>query len=344
MPHIPHLFQRLRETIRTSDRVLLISHQKPDGDTLGAATALITWMDQEGKQITPFCADPMPEMYRFLDHLHRFTTDVTVFDRAYDLVLVLDSGKLDYAGVEQHIPRIPQGYILANVDHHPTNSRYGDLVIVDPTSSSTSELIHRFFKEVHVPIDDKISTSLLTGISYDTSNFTNGATSVASMHIASDLVAHGARIHDVMRNMWYAHTPETLKLWGRILSRLKRYDAWDLAVTHVTLQDLEAFGADIPSGFINFLSATISDADSVLVLRERPNNRIRGSMRSMVRSVVDIATTFGGGGHAKAPGFEIDGVMTYREDGSVIIPEPLAEAIERVLGKKPEAAVVAPVS
>jgi phosphoesterase RecJ-like protein len=338
MSPIPHLFQRLRETIRTSDRVLLISHQKPDGDTLGAATALMTWMDNEGKQITAFCIDMMPEMYRYLDHLHRFTTDLSVFDHAYDLVLVLDSGKLDYAGVEQHIPRIPAGYVLANVDHHPTNSRYGDLVIVDSTASSTSELIHRFFSVAGVTIDSKISTSLLTGISYDTSNFTNGATTATSMEIASDLVAHGARIHDGMQNMWHAHTPDTLRLWGRILSRLKRYDAWDLAVTHVTLQDLEAFGTDIPSGFINFLCASISDADSVLVLRERPNSRIRGSMRSMQRPVVDIALAFGGGGHAKAPGFEMDGAMSYQEDGTVVIPERLGEVIEEVLGKKQEVA------
>ncbi len=331
-----HLFHRLHATIRNADRVLIVVHRKPDGDAAGSATAMIAWLKKTGKNVTAFCVDPMPSSYRFLDEIQCFTTDESVFDEKHDLILVLDSGKLDHAGIENLINRLPAGFILACIDHHPTNPGYAEISIVDSTASSTSELVHRFFIEIGATIDGRIATSILTGISDDTTSFSNALTSVRAMEISSTLVASGARIHDILRHLWHSHTPESLRLWGKLLSRLKRYEAWDLAVTHVTIEDLEPFGADMPSGFINFLVASINDADAVLVLREHPGGRIRGSLRSMTRDVSKISVAFGGGGHAKATGFEMEGSLSCREDGTVVLPERLAGVIENVLGNHRE--------
>jgi bifunctional oligoribonuclease and PAP phosphatase NrnA len=332
-----HLFHRLHATIRNADRVLVTVHEKPDGDAAGSATAMITWLESMGKTVTAFCVDPMPGNCRFLDGVHRFTTDAAVFDAPHDLILVLDCGALSRARIEDLVTRIPTRYALACIDHHATNPGYGDIAIVDPNASSTSELVHRFLRTVGAPIDGRIATSVLAGIASDTTNFTNALTDSGVMEISSELVARGARIHDIMRHLWHSHTPDTLRLWGKLLARLKRYDAWNLAVTHVTCEDLEPFGSDLPSGFIDFLMASINDTDIVLVLRERPIGIIRGSFRSTARDISPITTAFGGGGHAKAAGFEIEGPMTIGADGTIVLPERLAGVIENVLGNSREA-------
>jgi bifunctional oligoribonuclease and PAP phosphatase NrnA len=326
-----HLFHRLHETVRSAERVLIVIHQKPDGDAAGSASAMMAWLDRLGKDVTAFCVDPIPPSYRFLGSMHRFTADPGVFDRPYDLVLFLDIGKIDHAGAEELVARLPAGFTFACIDHHATNAGYAELSIVDTAASSTSEIVHRFLNEIGAEIDGGMATAILTGISYDTSNFTNALTSARAMDVSSDLVAKGARVHDVIRHLWYSHTPETLKLWGKLLARLTRYDAWDLAVTHVTSTDLEPFGSDMPSGFINFLAASIGDTDAVLVLRER-NGIIRGSFRSMARDISPITTAFGGGGHPKAGGFELAGPMAIDEKGAVVLPEALAVKIDEVLG------------
>jgi len=332
MSRFPHLFHRLHESVRTADRVLVMAHEKPDGDAAGSTTAVIGWLLGIGKAVTAFSADPMPAPYRFLDHVHRFTSDPSVFDAPYDLVIVLDSGALSRTGAEEHLARIPTPYALACLDHHRTNEGYGDLAIIDPDASSTSELVYRFLAEIGAEIDGRIATSLLAGISTDTGSFVNAATSVRAMEIAADLVARGARIREMTRSIWYAQTPTTLRLWGVALARLKRHEAWDLAVTHVTLADLDAFATDVPEGFTDFLGASVGDADAILVLRERPGGRLRGSMRSMARDVSVVAAALGGGGHEKAAGFEIEAPMAVGEDGAFVLPERPMKVLDEKLG------------
>jgi len=326
-----HLFHRLHETIRNADRILIVTHKKPDGDAAGSSTAIIAWLMSLGKRVTAYCADPMPASYRFLDEIHRFTTDTSVFDERHDVVLMLDASSLDHAGIDEHVRRLPEGYLLACIDHHASNDGFAKLSIVDPLASSASEIVHRFFTEIGVSMNARIATSILTGIAYDTTNFTNASTSARAVDISSALVANGARMNDVLRNLWHAHTPDTLRLWGKLLARLKRYDAWDLAVTHVTNADLEPFQSEMPSGFINFLGASISDTDTVLVLREGTTGGLRGSFRTMTRNILPITASFGGGGHPKAGGFEMEETMTFDETGTVVLPERLTKRIEEVL-------------
>lgn len=333
MSRFPQLFHRLHEAVKRADRVLVLTHEKPDGDAAGSTTALIGWLLGIGKTVTAFSVDPMPVSCRFLDHAHRFTSDVSVFDAAHDLVIVLDSGGLDRTGAGEHLKRIPTRYTLACLDHHRTNAGYGDLVIIDPDASSASELVYRFLKEIGAPMDGGIATSLLVGLSTDTFSFTNAFTSVCSMEIAAELVSCGARMHEVARHIWQSHTPETLRLWGVALSHLVRHEQWDLAVTHVTLADLAPIGSDMPDGFTNFLAATVGNADAILVLRERPDGRLRGGMRSMTRDISAVATALGGGGHQKAAGFELEAPVVVGEDGCIVLPERLAAVLNEKLGK-----------
>lgn len=314
-----HLFGRVHEAVRAANRILLVAHKKPDGDTLGSSSGFFNWCLREGKDVTAFCADLPPQMFRYIDNIHRYTNDPSVFDRAYDLVIVFDSGDLKYCGVDEFIPRIPAGYLLVNLDHHHTNTRYADINIVLTEASSTAEVVHRFFDANRIHVDEKMATCLLTGLCTDTSNFSNAATNSLAVEAASKLISQGGRFQDILTHVWQNQEVDGLKIWGLMLSRLQYSSVYDAAVTYLLEKDTSEGAAEAVDGMSNFLNAVSAETDTVLVLRELPGNQVKGSFRSMTRDVAAIAQTYGGGGHKKAAGFTTPGRIEVSDKGPVIV-------------------------
>lgn len=313
-----HLLGQLHDALIKAKRVLLVAHKKPDGDTLGSSSAVLNWLIREGKDVTAFCADAPPATFHYLDNVHRYTNDPTVFDAAYDVVVVFDSGDLEYCGIASHAPRLPKGHLLANVDHHISNKQFGDLNIVLTDASSTAEIIHAFFTSNRVWTDDRMATSILTGLLTDTGFFSNPATTTASINAASDLIACGARHTDIIRSILHHQRIDVLKLWGLMLSRLHRNKAGNLATTYLLVSD-GIKNAMMTDGMSNFLSSVIGDTDTILMLTELPTGEIKGSFRSISRNVMKIAKILGGGGHKLAAGFTIPGRINVTENGPRVI-------------------------
>jgi bifunctional oligoribonuclease and PAP phosphatase NrnA len=314
-----HLFHRLHEAVQNADRILLVAHKKPDGDTLGSSSSFFNWCLREGKNVTAFCVDTPGSTFHYLDELHRYTNDPVVFHDAYDLVIVFDSGDLKYCGVDAHIPNIPLGYTLVNLDHHVTNTRFGDLNIVLTDASSTAEVVYRFFEENTVHIDDRMATSLLTGLCTDTSNFSNAATNTGAVRAASSLVSSGGRFTDILKHIWNNQSVEALRLWGLMLSRLQYNETYDVVSTYLLQSDMNAGTKDLVEGMSNFLNAVTGSIDTILVLTELPEGYVKGSFRSIARDVSKVAKLFGGGGHKKAAGFTVKGRIEVTSAGTQIV-------------------------
>ncbi len=310
-----HELKKLFHLIRRSNRILLISHQKPDGDTLGATLGLANWMIREGKRPAIFCTDAPSRTFRFLPNIHLYTNDVSVFDEAYDLVIALDASNLAYAGVDTLLPRLAPGYILINIDHHKSNGYYGDINIVMPNMSSASEIIYRFLEANAVTADSAISTCLLTGLCTDTWNFSNPLTSTSALEAGSALIAHGARFQDILRYYWKNQPFDVLGLWGKVLSRLHYESEYDIASTYLTADELEGVPSELTEQMVNFLSGTVGDADTILFLKEHTDGMVSGSFRGHERDVSKLAATLGGGGHPGAAAFRIRAKLEIQEDG-----------------------------
>ena len=314
-----HLFGRVHAAVLSAKKILLVAHQKPDGDTLGASSGFFNWCLREGRDVTVFCADAPPQMFRYLDNIHQYTSDPAVFARPYDLVIVFDSSSLPYCGVHEHILQIPPGYLLVNMDHHHTNERYADVNIVLTDASSTAEVVYRFFTENHVQIDEKMATCLLTGLCTDTSNFSNAATNALAVDAASALISGGARFQDILSHVWQSQRMDTLKLWGLMLERLQYSPVYDAATTYLLKGDVIDAPSDAVDGMSNFLNAVSAETDTILVLKELPDNQVKGSFRSMTRDVSELAKQYGGGGHKKAAGFTVKGRIEVTDKGPVIV-------------------------
>lgn len=317
------LFKKIDETIKKADKVIVISHQNPDGDALGSLLGMRHYLKHQNIKHNLFCISPVPEYLKFLPDIDSITNDEKILiDGQHDLVIILDSGDLQYAGVDHHFRKLKGLPIVINIDHHPTNQHYGHINLVHPKASSTSEIIYHFIDYLRLPFNKEVATQLLTGILTDTGSFSNLSTTPSSMEVSSRLMAHGARVKEITQNAFQNKSLAQLQLWGRALSRLKEDKKTGIISTVLTQKDFDELNMNDESseGIANFLNS-VEKARAILVLREKSDGTIKGSLRTTMPNVdvSKIAKFFGGGGHKKAAGFTVKGKLEEKENGWQVV-------------------------
>jgi phosphoesterase RecJ-like protein len=304
--------KKIFDSISEANNILLIAHRRPDGDALGSLLALAKTLDGLGKNYTSFCSGSASPYFYFLPGIEKISHEPEdLLLNQFDLIITLDCGDLGQTGISEKIEEALDDASLVNIDHHRTNENFAHFNLVIKEASSTSEIIYRFFKNFNLEIDKDIATCLLTGILTDTGNFTNSATTVSALKVASDLLIQGARFNQINLNTSKNKSLAILKLWGRILARLEENES-GVVSTVITLNDLEESDLDPEAleGVANFLN-NLAGARTVLVLKEEEGDLIKGSLRSNddAVDVSRIAQFLGGGGHRKAAGFTIKGQL-----------------------------------
>ncbi|EKD79193.1 MAG: hypothetical protein ACD_41C00138G0002 [uncultured bacterium] len=313
------------QTIAQAKHVLIVSHRKPDGDTIGSALALRHYCQTVGKPVTNYCVDAVAEYLRFLPDAHALGPHQAIWQSAdVNVVIVVDAGDLRYAGVADFVPQLPGPYTLINIDHHVTNPGYGHINLVDSTASSTCEIVYHLLDSVRA-VDHTAATCLLTGLITDTGNLTNLATTASAVQVASKLVAKGANLSLIAKHALQYRPFNTLRLWGRALERLHEDSKTGMVVTVLTLQDIHDCNADdeAVSGISNFLNGLDQAASkAILVLTQTAPDVIKGSLRTTnpLLDVTEFAKLYGGGGHKKAAGFTLAGNLAITPTGYVIHP------------------------
>ncbi len=304
---------KIKQLIIGAKNILVLTHQKPDGDALGSSLAFSNFLDGLGKENTVFSLGPVTPTADFLPGRQKVRSEPEKINlQAFDLIVILDCGDLKQTGLEKELRALPENFSIINIDHHQTNENFGLINIVDPESSSTVEIIFNILKEYGFLIDKDTATCLLTGLITDTANFSNPATTFASLEAAGELLAKGARLGEISTNVLKNKSLSVLKFWGEILSRLTENKSLGFVTTVITKDDLSLanLGEEALEGVTNFLN-NLKGAKIVLVLKALEDGKIKGSFRTTTPGidVSRLAKAFGGGGHAKAAGFTIPGKL-----------------------------------
>lgn len=309
-------------TLRQARRVLLIPGTNPDGDSLGSACAMFSYLKRQDIPVEIFCPTPVPSNLQFLPYADRITSNERVFTDGADVIVVFDAGDLRYAGLAERLPLLPTPPTIINIDHHVSNENFGHHNLVIKDAAATTEVLYGFFKTIGAPIDADMATCLLTGIITDTDYFSNAATTGAAMAVASELIVRGARMHAIRQHTLNNKPVALLKLWGIALARLYYHPANRSAITYVFQKDYEHFGLDEADvyGIANFLNR-LGEGDYSLFLKETTDGCVKGSFRTTRDdvNVSEIAKRFGGGGHQKAAGFKVPGRLLETEHGVKIV-------------------------
>lgn len=320
------IYQSIFAAVAKANHVMLAMHQKPDGDTAGACLAFAHYLDIIGKPHTCFCVDALPKYLDFLPGKQKITSSPHVWnpeDAQFDLVIVFDSGDLSYNGIAPYLAQLTHTFTLINIDHHYTNTHYGDHNLVISTASSTCEIVNDLleYKEV---INKQIATCLMTGLVTDTGGFTNLATTASSIDAAGQLLKSGVSMKSITDNTLQNRSVDSLKLWGKALERLSLHPSGMLTTALLTEDFKEAsLDATHIEGVSNFLNSVDNETEckAICVLMELPNGYVKGSLRTRhpLIDVTKFATLLGGGGHKKAAGFKIKGRLQHVDGTWVII-------------------------
>ena len=319
--------QNFKQLFDAAHTIAVVSHQKPDGDTIGSNLALSLLAEDLGKHAISFCADDPPENFQFLPRLERFTSDISLLSTfPIDLIITVDGGDLTRMGIE-HVVKAWNGsntLSIVNIDHHAVNDFFGTVNIVDSSAASTTYILYRIFQEWKAAITPDIATCLLCGIMTDTGSFSNLATTAEAMQVSSELLGLGGRMKEVVKNTFQNQSLRSLKLWGKAFSRLKRDPATGIVTTLITQEDLDELRANSEDieGVTNFLN-TIENAEMVIMYVQTKMDEIRASLRTTKEDgdVLKIALQHGGGGHKKAAGFTRKGRVEETPTGWHFIPK-----------------------
>lgn len=303
--------KKIHDLLLKSESIRLIPHENPDGDACGAVGALAEYLKSYQKKVEIFCVSKIPEQLKFLSHMDSATDNPALWNTPCDVVVVCDSGDPERAGISHYLKKNKAPIVV--IDHHTLNTLYGDINLVLTTHSSTCEILYEYFVYNKIQITPGMATALLTGIIYDTGSFSNSATSKKSLAIAGILIKAGGSLKDVVKHLYKDKQINTLKLWGKALSKLEYDKELNTVYTHVSLEDMLTCSVDEESanGVANFMN-TLKDGNVHIVFREKPDNTVKVSMRTTKDDidVAQIAKSFGGGGHKKAAGFSMPGPIS----------------------------------
>lgn len=296
---------RIHELIRQSRRSLLVTHVAPDGDAIGSLLGLGWFLQAQGKELTMGCEDPVPEVYDWLPASDRV---VQRGQGSYDLVISLDCSDLRRLGrvYDGDLTKVP----LLNIDHHVTNSRFGTVNWVDPSSVSTTQMILKLAEALGWTLTEPVAVCLLNGLVTDTRSFRTPNVDAAALRAALRLMEAGASLADITRRALEQRPLASIRLWAQAIGELHLHDG--VLWTEVTraMRQQWALGEDGDSGLANFLSG-IREARVVLVFTERSDGTVDVGMRAVPGyDVARVALKLGGGGHPQAAGCTLEGDLT----------------------------------
>ncbi|MDK2970945.1 MAG: bifunctional oligoribonuclease and phosphatase NrnA [Candidatus Sumerlaeota bacterium] len=289
--------------LRAHERILIVSHARPDGDCLGSATALLAALRSLGKTVAAYNTSPVPRILAFLPEIDSVSTELPAW--APDLTVFVDCGGIDRVGENF----VPQGRVL-NIDHHATNDRFGDMNYIDVGAAAVGDQVREILRELGVELTPTIATSLYTALATDTGCFRYANTSARAFKLAAELADAGAKPAYISQQVYESRTPGEVMLTARCLSSLHLESAGRLAWAELRNSDFAKAGGrdNEPEGLSSELRA-IDGVEISVLFHELEEGGLRGSLRGKGNvSCSALAEQLGGGGHVAAAGFALKGV------------------------------------
>ena len=325
-PH-PKIIDRIIEGIRQSRTICITGHIRPDGDCVGSQLGLTLALQSEGKKVTCWNEDRIPEKYNFLDPNGIIQRSKPGLE--FDCVIATDAASFERLGaVGRHIANRK---LLINIDHHESNTRYGELNWVSPREPSTGELIFRLLKIAKWPITKRIADCLFTAVSTDTGSFQYSTTRPGTYHVAGELVSRGADLAKICNEVYQSYPLSRARLLRHIYSHFRLTHQDQIAYFWLKKADFARTGADSSEseGLIDHIRA-IAPVVVACVFEEIGPELTRISLRSKSDevNVNTVAALFGGGGHPAAAGARIPG-------NPLSVQRKVVAAIKRAINAAP---------
>ncbi len=289
--------------INSASKILIVAHEKPDGDAIGSSLALSRILNANGKESVLVGFEPLARRYKFLVNDYEIIPADTGYLSRYDLIIVLDCGDIRRAG---EFALYAQGRIpFVNIDHHQSNDMFAKYNWVDTGYSSTGEMVYKLAKEAGYVMPKSIAEPLWVAITTDTGNFNYSNTSSQLLRFAAEIMDLGLDPSIVRKELYECIEKKELDLQRLILDSINTFAGGKIAILSAQRDDFIDTGCT-PQHLhdpVN-IGLSILGVELAAFIYEQPfEDSVKVSLRSYPpHNVAAICREFDGGGHARAAG------------------------------------------
>jgi phosphoesterase RecJ-like protein len=297
------LADSFRDLVAEAESIIVVTHERPDADAVGSLLSMSLALEERGIRSVPVLLEGLPNRYGFLPGSPAVVAEPPA---EADLLIVVDCSDFERTGfLPGAFPRTPD----VNIDHHPTNTAFAALNLVQTKAAATTQILYSLFVDLGWPLSGPVATNLMAGLISDTIGFRTSSVTPETFHVATELMKVDIPYVDTYANLINRRSFDALRYWGAGLSKVQQRDG--LIWTTLTLEDRLAAGyAGSGDADLVDILTTISGAEMVLVFVEQTEARVKVSWRSLNGvDVSRLAERFGGGGHAPAAGATLDGEL-----------------------------------
>lgn len=293
------------ENIKQAEKIVILTHETPDGDAIGSTLAMKIALKQLGKEADVIIRE-YPRVFDFLPGRNEIKSETNV-DK-YDLAISLDCADFKRLVGNEYFEKAKQTIVI---DHHGSNKMYGDFNFVNPVAPACCQILIGMFEYFNIKIDKELGTCILTGIITDTGGFRYSGVTPETFEFTADLLARGVNVSDIYKRVLETKTKPNFELMKRITNRMEFLENGKVTFTYITNQDLKEVNASVGDheGLVE-IGRDIEGVEVSIFIRQKEDNEnsYKVSMRSNEYvNVSDVCFRFGGGGHEKAAGALIQG-------------------------------------
>lgn len=301
------------EAIQNSNSILIMAHENPDGDAIGSSVAMYHFLNDINKNVTLLLPE-VPPVFNFL------VDNIDIIDKSlneYDLAIVLDCSTKERIGQNNNEFSKCMNSII--IDHHMSNTKYGNINHIEGKTSSCCQVLYYLFKSWNVKFTKEIGDALVTGLLTDTCGFANSNVDKNSFAMIYELYETGIDFHSLYNKILSKKSMAQYNLMKLAVSRLEFFENGKIAFSYITKADFEKFGAKLGDheGLVD-IGRNIDGVEVSVFIREDCSYLISLRSNGLV-DVSKIAIKLGGGGHIEAAGAKID--KKFEETKNIVISE-----------------------
>jgi len=305
--------EKVGKVIACHDKFVIFTHLYPDGDGIGTSVSFYKMLINLGKKACIVCSSEMPYQYKFLPYVQNVlkNMDDLPFKNKF-ISIFLDCSDIKRIKLDETTVRKKSAAII-NIDHHLSNTNFGDINIVDSSRSATAEIVFLLFNKFFCKyMDREIAEGLYTGILTDTGKFQYSNTTKQVHKIVSCLLEYDINPSCIYSNIYECEPVNRFKLLEVVLGRIKLISKEKLIYSYILEDDFKKFELPFSSndGIIELLRS-VKDIKIAALFKEIGLNLYKVSLRASENgvNVAEIAGFFGGGGHKMAAAYTAQGEL-----------------------------------
>lgn len=290
--------------VKKADTILILAHENPDGDAIGSSLGLCLALQNMGKQAEVLMTE-YPANFSFLPGIENIKK-VASFEK-YDMAIVVDCPDIKRVN-SVYIPYFESAKVTVEFDHHSKNAMFADYNIVNHVSPACAQILMSSFEYLNIDITKDIATCLLTGIITDTGGFKNSGITTETFEFAGWALSKGVNVSKIYRESMMVTTKTKFESQKLAMERLEFFEDGKVAFTYMTKEDDERIGIETGDhdGIVE-IGRNIIGVEVSIFIYQKQDGSFKASLRSNdVLDVADVCMMFGGGGHIRAAGCNLE--------------------------------------